>query len=134
MRDKTINEMIRDAGWFDGSERDWQAIPFEEREKIAFKACGCLGAYPTWQAPVNCRHIDCRVRRGEKQPIIITNQTMKAELRSGWLRFSKETKDGRVRVARLIRAIRRKAIETGIYDPWKIPGGWAGMVHCGIEG
>jgi hypothetical protein len=129
----TTNERIRRAGWFDGTERQWQELTTEQREEIAFKGCGCLSAYPTWETPVNCVHPRCQIRRGEKPAIYLTNCILRSEMERGWLRFHKDSKDGRKHLAQLVRSIRRKAIETGIYDPWEIPGGWQSMVATGIH-
>ena len=131
-RELTTDQRIERAGWFKGSERDWQALSHEERQDIAFAGCGCEAAYATWEGPVNCVHIGCQIRRGEKAPLIMTNRTLKAEMCNGWLRFGKETRAGRIRLARLISAIRSKAQETGMYDPWQLPGGWQGMVGSAV--
>jgi hypothetical protein len=128
----SINEMIRKAGWFPGNERAWKALPEEERQNLAFAALGCEVAYATWTGPVDCRHIRCLVRRGEKQPIIETNWTLRAEMDNGYLRFHKDSQEGRDKLARLIRAFRKYAMEHGVYDPWKMPGGWASMVGYAI--
>lgn len=126
----TINEMIADSGWFKGTEKDWKQLPLAEREELAFAATGCMVAYATWEAPVNCSHIGCRIRRGELPKIALTNSTLRGEYSNGWLRFIED----RAKVARIFRAIRKAARETGIYDPWKLPNGWQTMVFSGIEG
>jgi hypothetical protein len=132
MRDKTTDERIRDAGWFKGSERQWQALTHEQRQDLAFAGCGCEAAYATWEGPVDCVHPGCQIRRGEKPKIHLTNCILKGEMYNGWLRFDKETTEGRLHLARLIRGIRRNAVKTGIYDPWKMEGGWQAMVASAI--
>jgi hypothetical protein len=131
--DRTVEQMIEDAGWFKGSREDWARLTHEQREDIAFAGCGCAVAYPTWEGPVDCVHPGCQIRRGEKQPIYLTDCILRGEMDNGWLRFDKATKAGRIRLARLVRAIRRKARETGIYDPWKMEGGWQVMVGSAIN-
>lgn len=127
----SVNQRIREAGWFRGTERDWQELSQEERERLSFEATGCEVAYPTW--PVNgnseCRHLGCRIRRGELPKIALTNGVLRAEYDSGWLRFLP-----REQAARVFRSIRKRAMATGIYDPWKMEGGWQVMVHAGISG
>ena len=126
--EQTLNNRIQVNGWFDGTMTDWERLPMGEREEIAFKATGCAVAYPTWEAPCNCFHTSCRVRRGELPPIAITNSVLRSELDNGYLRFAKQSKAGRAHLARLILAIRRRARETGVYDPWDMKGGWQDMV------
>lgn len=133
-RDDSIDARIRRAGWFKGTEKQWQALSHEDRKDIAFKGCGCEVAYPTWQGPVDCVHIGCQIRRGEKQPIIETNRRLQNEIERGWLRFAKESTEGRVNLAKLVRAIRKRAIETGVYNPWDMEGGWQAMVSLGVMG
>ena len=126
----TLNEMIQDAGWFPGSEKDWQALSREERSGLSFAATGCLTAYPTWK-DVHCVHVDCRVKRGEVKPICITNHYLIAE-KYNWLRFILDTPEGRSKVARIFRNARCKARETAEYNPWN-GGGWAGFVYGGLD-
>ena len=128
----TINEMISKAGWFKGSEKAWDRLDSQTKKDLSFKHTGCEAAYPTWEK-CDCVHTGCRIRRGEIPPIVLTNGILKYELSNGWLRFNKDSKEARDHLARLIRAIRRKAQETGIYDPWKIPGGWQSMVATAIS-
>lgn len=71
----------------------------------------------------------CKIRRGELPKIAGTNQTLRHEASSGWLRFITDRK----RLAVIFRAIRSAARRTGVYDPWKIPGGWQVMVYSGIQ-
>jgi hypothetical protein len=129
----STNDRIRRAGWFDGDERSWQALPMAEREDIAFHATGCAVAYPTWEGPVDCVHTGCQIRRGEIPAIALTNRILRSEAQSGWLRFLPDSRDGRIKLARIYRAIRSQAIETGIYDPWKIPGAWQVMVSSAVQ-
>ena len=131
---ETTDDRIRLAGWFSGGEREWQALSHEEREDLAFAGCGCAVAYPTWAGPVDCVHTCCQIRRGEKPPIALTNAILRGEMDRGWLRFGKESRDGRRRLAALIRAIRSKCRETQVYDPWKLPGGWQAIVAIGVMG
>jgi hypothetical protein len=112
--------------WFPGSRAEWERIPFETREEMAFTGTGCLLAWPTWDAPTNCLHIKCRVRRGEVPPICETNSTLLAELHSGWLRFDMDDPGARLRKAKLCRIVRRLARETKNYDAWSIA--WNYMV------
>lgn len=123
--DEILNDRIKANGWFDGTMTDWERTP--DREEIAFKATGCLIAFPTWEAPVNCVHVDCMVRREELPPIAITNRVLLAEY-GNYFRHALQSKAGRAHLARLFLAIRNRARETGIYDPWKLPGGWQGIV------
>jgi hypothetical protein len=124
----TIAERIQLAGWWKGTEREWQALTMPEREAIAFAATGCRVAYPTWEAPVDCCHVECRIARGEQPKIALTNAVLRGEAESGWLRFTKQ--EDRKRLAKIFRAYRKAARETGVYDPWKI--GWQGMVFPAI--
>jgi hypothetical protein len=126
----SISELIADSGWFKGTEQDWRALPLAERDRLAFVATGCEVAYATWEAPTHCCHITCRIHRGELPPIALTNSALRGERSSGWLRFIED----RSKVARIFRAVRKAAMQTGIYDPWKLPGGWHTMVHAGIQG
>ena len=126
----TIEERIERAGWFHGSERDWQSLPLAERDRLAFAATGCAVAYCTWQAPVNGCHIGCRVMRGEIPAICQMNHALLAE-KGNWLRGLTESKAGRKRLAAMFRAFRKQARATGVYDPWKI--GWQAIVYGGLE-
>ncbi len=123
----TCDEMIAASGWFSGTLEDWNALPPAEREKRSYAATGCLVAYPTWELLVNCHHLNCRIRRGEPPRIAETNSILRYERSSGWLRFITD----RSKVARIFRPYRKRARETGIYDPWKA--GWLGLVLGGIE-
>ena len=123
----TIAELIRDSGWWLDTEAAWQALPMEQREKIAFERTGCAIAYPTWERPVDCLHTRCQILRGELPKIALTNRILRAEAESGWLRFIED----RNQLARIFRAYRKAARDTGEYDPWKIS--WAGLVYSGIS-
>ena len=130
--DLTINEKIGKAGWYPGNQAMWDALPWEDRENLSFAATGCEVAYPTWAVPVNCVHTGCRIRRGEIPLIVLTNSILLSEIHSGWLRFHAKDKHGRIRLARLCFAVRNAARQTGIYDPWRLPGGWQAIVFTGI--
>lgn len=134
MRGESTNDRIKAAGWFKGSERQWGDLTHESRKDLAFAGCGCEAAYPTWPGPVDCVHVGCQIRRGEKKPLIMTNRILRYEMESGWLRFSKDSGEGRTHLGRLVRAIRNRALETGIYDPWDLPGGWQAIVATGVHG
>ncbi len=124
---KSINEMIKDAGWFPGTQDDWDSLPYAEMRERAFSATGCLLAYPTWKGTVDCLHVDCRIRRGELSPIEKTSSILEAERHNGWLRFLPEDAYRAIKERFLCRAL-----EMGIYDPWEIPGGWQVMVAAAI--
>ena len=113
-----INEMIRDSGWYDGTESTWDKLPMEERKNLAFASTGCEVAYPTWQKPVNCVHTCCQVRRGEIPAIAALNRQMRAETQSGWWRFIED----RNQIAKMYRAYRKLARDRKIYDLWKLGG------------
>jgi hypothetical protein len=125
----SIAELIQDSGWWLDTEAAWQKLPLAEREAIAFARTGCAVAYPTWQRPVDCVHLECRILRGELPKIALTNAILRGERESGWLRFSEDRKQ----IAKLFRAYRKAARQTGIYDPWKLPGGWQGMVFTAVQ-
>jgi hypothetical protein len=125
--DMSIAEMIADSGWWIEGESAWQKLPRAERERIAFERTSCKFAYPTWERPVNCLHLDCRIARGELPKIAETNCVLRAEMHSGWLRFIED----RQKLARICRAYRKAARETGVYDPWKL--GWPGMVFPAVN-
>ena len=112
--------------WYAGREIEWNRLPLSEREIIAFKATGCLIAYPTWESPVDCVHGKCQVRRGERKPITLVNGALMYERESGWLRFSND----RDALAQLYRGVRKAARETGVYDIWAL--GWQNIVYTGI--
>lgn len=118
----SLDEMIRDSGWFQGTAEDWQELPADEREKMAFDATGCAVAFATWAAPVNCVHLRCRILRGELPKIAETNAILRMERADGWLRFMED----RSEIARIFRYYRKAARATGIYDPWKLD--WKTMV------
>jgi hypothetical protein len=125
----TIAELIVDAGWWLGTEAEWRALPLEQREEIAFIRTGCRIAYPTWERPVDCVHTECQIRRGELPKIALTNRILLSEASTGWLRFMRE--ENRGRLAKVFRAYRKAARETGVYDPWKI--GWQLMVYSAVQ-
>jgi hypothetical protein len=132
-RIETTDDRIRAAGWFPGTQKQWESLSHERRKDLAFAGTGCEVAYATWEAPVDCVHAGCQVRRGEIKPLVQTNRILRYEMDSGWLRFGKESSEGRVQLARLIRAIRAAACATSIYDPWQLPGGWQGMVGTALS-
>jgi hypothetical protein len=123
----TLNEMFASSGWFPGTPSDWEALQLAEREELSFAATGCVVAWPSWEMPVDCYHLRCRIRRGELPRIAETNSILRAEHQNGWLRFIED----RSKVARIFRTYRRHARATGIYDPWKLGG--MGLVFAGIE-
>ena len=129
----SLNDRIRRAGWFDGDENTWRDLTTDQQKKLSFAATGCEVAYPTWEAPVDCVHCGCLIRRGELPAIALTNRILRSEAESGWLRFIADSPEGRNRLARIFRAIRSQARATGIYDPWQLPGGWQVMVASAIQ-
>ena len=124
---REITKLIREAGWYPGTETDWRKLPMEERERLAFEATGCLIAYATWEAPVDCVHTPCRIRRGELPGIQLTKNILACERESGWLRDLEDETYEKVRQGFL-----ELAEDLEVYDPWKIPGGWQAMVRCGV--
>ena len=114
----TINELIRDSGWFDGTEREWMMLSSGMRKDLAFKSTGCQEAYATWQAPCQCSHPWCRVRRDEIKPISVLNGTMRYERESGWWRFIEDRKQ----IATMYRHFRKLARQQNEYDLWKLGG------------
>ncbi len=112
--------------WFEGTKRQWESLSLGQREELAYKATGCLCAWPTWEAPVDCCHTTCQIRRGELPAIALTNRILRAEAESGWLRFN-----DRDRNAKIFRVIRNAARKTGIYDPWKLS--WTTLVYGGLN-
>lgn len=124
----SIAELIADSGWWTEGESGWQALSLAERERIALERTGCKYAYPTWELPVNCIHLRCRIGRGELPKIAETNCLLRAEATSGWLRFI----DDRQKLARIYRAYRRLARQSGVYDPWQLS--WAGLVFPAVNG
>ncbi len=121
-------EMIVDSGWWTEGEPAWLALPLAERERVALERTGCKFAYPTWERPVNCVHLKCRIARGELPKIAETNCVLRSETQSGWLRFI----DDRQKLARIYRAYRKLARQTGVYDPWNLS--WAGLVFPAVSG
>ena len=122
----SMDELIADAGWFHGTQREWELIPYEERKLTAFRATGCLIAYATWTAPVECYHPDCQIARGEKPAIYKAECVIEGE-RSNWLRFLSEEKYQHIRSVLLAECER-----LNIYNPWQLPGGWQAFVGCGL--
>lgn len=123
----TIPERIVRAGWWKGTLESFYDLPTKEREKIAFEATGCEVAAPTWEAPVDCCHVGCQIRRGEKHPVYATNCILRGEAYRGWLRFADRTAK-----AKTFRAVRKACKATGIFDPWELPGGWQALVYTGV--
>lgn len=129
----SIEERIAHAGWFHGTERDWQALPVELQEQVAFAATGCAVAYPTWHGPVDCCHVGCRILRHELPKIAELNSTMRSETANGWWRFiSRNTPEGRRKLALLYRHYRKLARQQGEYDLWKLGG--TGVAMVGVLG
>lgn len=120
-----LDGKIREAGWYQGTERSWAALDSGAQEAIAFKATGCLVAYPTWTRPVDCLHIDCRIARGEKPPIAKTHQMLRAERACGYLRWL-----DREQLAVVYRSFRKLAHERGEYDIWKLD--YKTLVRCAL--
>ncbi len=100
--------------WYPGSKREWDAMPLDTRDRLAFEATGCLLAYPTWQAPADCFHVRCRIARGELPPIAQVNAVLRHEVSAGWLRVNTRNDN-----ARICRAVRAQCRATGVYDAWK---------------
>jgi len=73
-------------------------------------------------------HDKCRIRRGEIPAIVETNHVLQYEADRGWLRFLTRAQKARVFVA-----MRGAARDSGVYNPWLIPGGWLTMVMAGIS-
>lgn len=130
----TIEERIARAGWFKGGEREWQALPMEERERLAFEATGCEVAYCTWEAPVNCCHVTCQIRRGELPQIALLNHELRSQAENWWRFIGRESgrgersPQGRKTLAALYRAYRKLAMERKEYDLWKLGGVEIAMV------
>lgn len=93
--------------------RDYQA----SREH-AFAKCGCLVSWPTWwmqrnggSRKVDCLHMDCMIRRGEYGALpewnVRLNAAFKGEM-TNWLRFAKETLQGRKAIARMYWAMKKE--------------------------
>lgn len=119
--------------WYPGSEREWRALPHQEQEDLAFYSTGCLYAYPTW-GRTHCVHVTCQIRRGELPRIAHTNVILRGEAKHGYLRFLRDG-DARQRqsLAQIYRWFRRQARTSGIYDPWKVEGGWQIMVSAALS-
>jgi hypothetical protein len=112
--------------WFDGTIDDWKAMPLEDRETIAFERTGCLYAHPTWERPVRCLHLNCRIARGELPEISRVNDKLRYERQHGWLRFITD----RDKLATIFKAVRAHCMETGVYDAWQA---WPVIVYGGIS-
>ncbi len=113
---RTIPELSYTGYWgFPGSENQWRELSAEQREQWSFAHTGCLVAFPSWEPPVNCLHTSCRIARHELPAIAETNSILRGEKYDGWLRFT-----DRPTLAKIFRAYRKAARETGIYDPWKL--------------
>ena len=78
-------------------------------------------------------HIECKIRRGELPRIAETNSWLRAESFSGWLRFHRESAEGRRKLAVIFRGVRQVCREKGIYNPWKLEGGWQIFVYGGLQ-
>lgn len=126
----SIQERIDRAGWFQGSEHEWDKLPREEREARALAAVGCLSAYPSWQGPVDCCHPRCRLARKEIPQIALVNGQLRGE-KTNWFRFKlQEGRTGRNYIAALFRHFRKQARETGVYDIWKLQ--WQYIVSAAV--
>jgi len=128
MREReTMNDRIRAAGWFPGTESDWFALDEGDKQQLALIGCGCACAFPTWAGPVDCVHTGCQVARGELPRIAALNVGLRAEAESGWWRdLSRE------KLAVLFRAYRRAYHESGrlVTSHWRLS--WQGVVFNGI--
>jgi hypothetical protein len=123
--DEYLDRLIREAGWYPGTMADWNRLSMDERRELAFAGTGCEVAVATWEAPVDCVHVECQIRRGERPAIALTNATLRSEMARGYLRFgSRKSRAARCRI------IRSEAHATGIYDPWKMANGWQVMVSA----
>ncbi len=118
---------MKESNWWKGTQNEWCDLLLQERERIAFEKTGCDAAWPLWHAPVKCLHVGCRIKRGELPPIAETEAVLNGERENGWLRFMSEERYQQLRDAML-----KYAEKTGIYDPWKQPGGWQAMVFSAI--
>ena len=114
------------SAWYPGTRRTWDDLPLGKHKDIAFSATGCEVAWPTWDAPVDCVHVGCRIRRGELPPIARLNSGLRAEHEYGWLRFL-----DRDEAAKVFRHVRKTAKKTGCYDLWEQ---WGVLVGAGISG
>ena len=107
----------------DGTERryssdGWQALlreDYQMSKDIAYLNTGCEIAWPSWWQKgekTKCFHLECMLRRHE-HPLWHTpwlarlNSDFRGELHGGWLRFCKESSDGRIRAARLYWAMKK---------------------------
>lgn len=124
----TMTKQKEWSTWFVGTEEGWRRLDCQTQKDLAFEATGCEVAYPTWEAPVDCLHTECRIRRGELPRIALTNSVLLYESRYGWLRFVRER--DRKGLARIFRHFRREARATGLYDPWKAD--WRTLVYAGV--
>lgn len=120
---KTMKQILSEKHqvYVAGAMADFQKLLERDYQKaldFAFEACGCEVAYPTWwmredgsTERVDCLHLSCRIRRREfVRPdwLVRFTASFRGELDNGWLRFSKETPQGRRSVARLYWAMKRK--------------------------
>ena len=101
----------------DGTERRyssdaWQRLlrqDYQLSKDIAFLNTGCEIAWPSWWQKgerTDCLHLDCTIRRRvhplwQKPWLARLNSDFRGELDRGWLRFCKESPEGRTRAARL---------------------------------
>ena len=87
------------------------ATDYGASQEYAYQKSGCLVAYPTWwlqknggSRKVGCVHMECMIRRGEYGNLPAWNVRLNAQFRgelTNWLRFAKETIQGRRAIARL---------------------------------
>ena len=112
--------------WFAGSEPDWRTLSDDQQSTLAFQATACEIAFPTWELPVKCLHIHCRIRRGELPKIAAVNLVIRYEIQTGWLCGC-----SRLLQAKIAKAIRAQVRITGIYDAWTA---WPLLVQAGIAG
>lgn len=124
----TVTEKIKIAGWYKGTEKTWQKLTMEQREKLAFVSVACAVAYPTWTPPIECVHTKCRILRGELPAIAELNAQLRGEKTNYWRFIARDNRD---QLARLFKAYRSAARATGIYDMWKLGG--VSIVFQGLD-
>lgn len=114
----TANErkMVQFERKLDQAQGDFKKLPMNERQRIAFKTCGCIHAYPTWWMridgieQVDCCHLRCLIARKEikcKPWIYKFNSAFRCEC-NNWLRFAIKSAKGRQAVARLYWAMKKQ--------------------------
>lgn len=113
---------------------EWRELPLEDREAWGLKYRGCAYASPLWDDSSHCRHPRCRVLRQEAHPIVILNSYLFYELYDGYLKSWRRSQDPRKRqkLAQVLWYIRQQARQSGVYDPWKIPGVWQLFVSAAL--